>query len=466
MTAGRSLTAMVLAGGGGSRFRSARPKVVHAMLGRPMLLWALQAAHEAGATRIVVVVSPEIETDVRALVAAMPEVVLALQPVKNGTGGAVQFGLAQVPADGDLLVVCGDTPLLRGSTLSQFVADHRAARAVATVLSGVPADAGRYGRIVRDSQGRAQAIVEYADATDGQKKIAEVNTGVWAFDLAWLRAAIAQLKPENAQAELYLTDLLAAAYAQQRSHAWVGQDFGEFGGINTRQEFAAAWDLLQQRVLDQLQASGVSLIGHGFRIEPGVQLGRDCVVYAPATLTGHTRLGEAVVVETGCVLHNAQVEAGVQIKPYTLIEDARVGQAATVGPFARLRPATDLAEGVHIGNFVELKKARVGKGSKINHLSYVGDAEVGAGANIGAGTITCNYDGVHKHTTVIGDGAFIGSNTSLVAPVTVGARAITGAGSVITRSVPDEALAVERSDQREVAGYAQRRVRPKKAGSQ
>lgn len=459
MSAAHRLTAMVLAGGGGSRFRSARPKVVHPMLGRPMLLWALQAAREAGSDRIVVVVSPEIEADVRALVEPMPDVSLALQPIKNGTGGAVQFGLPAVDGEGDLLVVCGDTPLLRGTTLATFVADHRRAVAAATVLSAVPADAGRYGRIVRDSHGCAQGIVEFADATEGQKKIAEVNTGVWAFDLTWLRNAIAGLRPDNAQAELYLTDLLASAYAQKRSHAWVAQDFGEFGGINTRQEFADAWSVLQQRVLDQLMAQGVTLIGREFRIEPTVTVGRDSVLYAPVTLTGATVLGESVVVETGCAVHDAQLATGVHAKPYTIIEGARVGAAAVLGPFARLRPDTELAEDVHIGNFVELKKTRVAQGSKINHLSYVGDAEVGAGVNIGAGTITCNYDGVLKHRTVIGEGAFIGSNTSLVAPVTVGARAITGAGSVITRSVPDEALAVERSDQREVAGYGRRRTR-------
>ncbi|MCC7071616.1 MAG: bifunctional UDP-N-acetylglucosamine diphosphorylase/glucosamine-1-phosphate N-acetyltransferase GlmU [Deltaproteobacteria bacterium] len=453
----RNVAALVLAAGKGTRMSSALPKVLHPACGKPLIAWPTEAALGAGASPVVLVLGHGGDVVERAVRRRFGDTVrTARQEAQLGTGHAARVGLEALGAwSGTVLIVYGDCPLLTSEHLAALVdLRHRTAAPLALWTTRVD-DPHGYGRVLRGSDGLPERIVEEKDATPEQRRIDEINPGVYAADAAWLRTALGRLTPANAQGELYLTDLVAAARADGRGVATLEVDAKETQGVNDRAQLAAAAAVLQERVIRRAQLEGVTfLLPTSVVVDADVRFGVDVTVGPLVQLTGATDVKDEVVVGAGCVLHDTVVAAGSIIHPYSVCDGARVGEGCTVGPFARLRPGAVLDEGAHVGNFVEMKKARLGKGSKANHLTYLGDAEVGAGANIGAGTITCNYDGVGKYQTTIGDGVFVGSNATLVAPVTIGRGGYVAAGSTISADVPEDALAIGRGRQENKPGYA------------
>jgi bifunctional UDP-N-acetylglucosamine pyrophosphorylase/glucosamine-1-phosphate N-acetyltransferase len=438
--------------------RSAIPKVLHEVAGRPMLARVLDVARAAGCDPIVVVVGHGGEA-VRAAFADSG-VVWAEQREQKGTGHA----LAQAaPALGVrpqiVLVLSGDVPLLRSSTLERLLdaaASHWGAMAVASLDSP-----GRLGRVLARPDGTLDRIVEAADASPEELAIRCVNAGLYALPSPALFAFLERLNPSNAQGELYLTDALGDAVRSGERIALVDlADPDEALGVNDREDLARVHRLALARKAKELMASGVTLLApERTAIEPEVEVGADTTIHPDVTIRGATRIGGRCTIGQGVVIRDCRIVDDAVIEPYSVLEGAEVGAACRVGPFARLRAGTVLETGSRVGNFVETKKARIGRGAKASHLAYLGDAEVGAGANIGAGAVTCNFDGVAKHRTVIGEGAFIGSDTMLVAPIEIGAQAMTAAGSVITKDVPAGALAIERAEPRVFPGWAARRGR-------
>jgi bifunctional UDP-N-acetylglucosamine pyrophosphorylase/glucosamine-1-phosphate N-acetyltransferase len=450
--------AVVLAAGEGKRMRSARPKVLHPLAGRPLLLHALAVARSAGVAGTVVVVGRGGDA-VRAALAGEAGVRFAEQPEPRGTGDALLAARpALPPAAGVLLVLSGDVPLVGPATVARLLARHRQARAAATVLTARLPDPAGYGRVVR-LRGRLRAIVEERDATPAQRRVREVNAGTYAFAPAALWPALARLAPDNAQGERYLTDAVRSlARAGRRVETVAAADPLEVAGVNDRVQLAALERVVRQRTLERLMREGVTVLDPATTwVDADVRVGRDTVLYPGVRLEGRTAVGENCVVGPGSLLADATLGDGVTVRAYCVVAEAEVGAGASVGPFAHLRPGTVLEAGARVGTFVELKQASLGRDARVPHLAYVGDASVGEGANLGAGTITCNYDGVRKHRTDIGAGAFVGTNASLVAPVRIGAGAYVGAGSVITKDVPPGALAVERSHQVVKEGWAARR---------
>jgi bifunctional UDP-N-acetylglucosamine pyrophosphorylase/glucosamine-1-phosphate N-acetyltransferase len=432
-------TAVVLAAGLGTRMKSDLPKVLHKVAGRTMIGHVLAALDAAAVDRTVVVVGDGMD----GLAAAVAPHPTAVQTERLGTALAVLAArdfIKAHPAD-DLLVVFGDTPLITPETLAAMLAARRSpARPGVVVLGFEPANPAPYGRLILDGDGALASIVEAKDATPEQLAVTLCNSGVMVIDGARALDWLDRIGNDNAKGEYYLTDIVAIARADGATAAVVIGDADEVLGINSRIELAEAEAITQRRLRARAMEGGATLIDPDtVYLSWDTQLGRDVVV------------GPNVVFGPG-----VRIADNVEIRAFCHIEGATVGTGTVIGPFARLRPGADLAEGVHIGNFVEIKAATLGAGSKANHLSYVGDSIVGAGVNIGAGTITCNYDGHVKSRTVIGDGAFIGSNTALVAPVTVGAGAIVGAGSAISKNVAAGALAVTRAEQKEVQGWADR----------
>ncbi len=433
--------ALILAAGRGTRMRSALAKVLHPLLGRPMVGWAVAAAQQAGFS-VQVVVNHQ-EQEVRAALAEAG-VGFARQSEPRGTGHAVLCALDALPEEGVLVVMAGDCPLLRPSTLAHLRAAH--GDNLVTVLTAHLADPAEYGRVLRGPDGRPQRIVEHAEASPEIRAIHEINTGVYAFDLAWLRAVLPTFQPHPPKGEIYLTDALEAAAG--RVGAVVHPDPVEVLGVNDRWALAEAKKVLRTRILREHALSGVSFDDPDSTVvEPDVRLGEDVEIGPGAILSGRTVVEDGARVGPYAIVHDSHVGVGATVHAHSVLQGARLEVGASAGPFARLRPGSVLGPRAAVGNFVELKKARFGAGAKASHLSYVGDADVGEGANIGAGTITCNYDGFQKHQTTIGAGAFIGSNTALVAPVTVGEGAIIGAGSVIVAEVPADAVAVARGEQ-------------------
>jgi len=451
-----STAAVILAAGQGKRMKSALPKVLHRCAGAPLIRYVLDAVAAAGITEVVIVIGTGAALVREALGHSYKYV---LQEPQRGTGDAVAKALPQVSFDcGDLLVLCGDTPLLTPGSLTRLLATRREASADACILTSMFDDPSGYGRIVRDASGLVEAIVEDGDATPGQKEIEEINTGTYSFDRAALEEALAGLRPENSQGEYYLTDVIGLLRQAGGAVAALAAPSAETAGINTRRELAAAGRIFRQRECERLMDAGVTIIDPAVTyIDRGVEVGRDTVIYPFCFLEGATRVGANCVVGPGTRLVDTDLGSGVAVQSSLLI-GSTAGDGCQIGPFAYLRPGTVLAEGVKVGDFVELKQVQVGPGSKIPHLSYVGDAVLGAGVNVGAGAITCNYDGVSKHKTQIGDGAFIGSNTNLVAPVCIGREAVTGAGSTITKDVPEGSLAVERARQVVVPGWRRKRM--------
>ncbi len=445
------LDVVVLAAGKGTRMHSDLPKVLHRLAGKHLLGHVLDAARCLQPTRMVVVYGHGGEAVPSACGA--PDVAWALQEQQLGTGHAVQTALPQVGDDGAVLILYGDVPLIRAETLKTLA--HLAAAGEVALLTAELADPHGYGRILRSDSGAVTGIVEEKDASQEQKAVREINTGILAAPAGSLRKWIAALRNDNAQGEYYLTDIIALAVADGVSvttcnpqHEW------EILGVNSKQQLAELERIHQAETARALLARGVTLLDPS-RVDVRGELvcGRDVTLDINSLFEGRVELGDGVTVGANCVLRDVKVGAGTAIEPFTHIQDAEIGPGCHIGPYARIRPGTILARDAHIGNFVELKNSQVGEGSKINHLSYVGDTTVGRKVNIGAGTITCNYDGANKHRTVIEDDAFIGSDTQLVAPVTVRKGATIGAGSTVTKDAPEGELTLSRAKQVTIPGW-------------
>jgi len=456
------LTAIILAAGEAKRMRSARPKVLHPLCGRPLIAYPISAAQALGA-RIVVVVGRGAE-EVRAAVPTEVGATFVEQKERLGTGHAVlQAHVACGDAPGTVLVLPGDVPLLTEATLGRLVERHRESGAAATLLTAEVDDPTGYGRVLRE-QGRPVGIVEHRDATEAQKRIREIGTSVYCFDARRLWPALAQVTPENEQGEYYLTDVIAILQRQgHRLEAEIAADPGECLGVNDRKQLAELGAIMRRRILDRLMASGVTVVDPASAdVDDTVTIGTDTVLHPGVILEGKTVLGAECVVSTGCQLTDTTVGDRVLFKPYCVIASSTIEEGVQLGPFCHLRPQSHVGANAKIGNFVELKKSRIGRGSKVPHLSYVGDTKMGEGVNVGAGTITCNYDGVNKHETVIADRVFVGTNSSLVAPLTIGEGAYVAAGSVITKDVPPGALAVARGRQEMREGWVARKQKDRK----
>ncbi len=444
------LHVIILAAGAGKRMKSLLPKVLQPVAGRPMLAHVIETARQLQPAGIHVVHGHGGEA-VRAAFPGKGDLVWAEQLQQLGTGHAVLQAMSAVPDTAQVLVLYGDVPLIRADTLRALL--HDAPRLA--VLAAELDDPTGYGRIVRDAEGKVAAIVEQKDADDEQKRIRTVNTGIITAESTALRRWLSGLSNANAQGEYYLTDVFAAAAAEYTPAALVHvADPQEAEGANDPWQLAQlerAWQLRAARALCE---QGVRLLDPARLDQRGtVKAGRDVQIDANVVLEGEVELGDGVVVGAFVRLKDVRLGAGTEVRPHCDLEGVVSEGAAQIGPFSRLRPGTVLADGVHVGNFVETKKATLGKGSKANHLTYLGDAVIGSGTNIGAGTITCNYDGVNKFQTTIGDRVFVGSNSSLVAPVTLGDGATIGAGSVVTRDAPEERLTVARSRQQTIEGW-------------
>ncbi len=454
-TGERPLVAVVLAAGKGTRLRSQRPKVLHEVAGRPMLERVLAAATAAGCRRQLVVVghgADEIRTAVRG-----EDLDWVEQAEQRGTGHALAQVAAALDGAARLLVLSGDVPLVRPATLTRLI--EAAAGVWGSLAVARLAEPGSLGRALVDN-GRLVRIVEAAGASPAELAEKRVNAGLYLLPAPEIFGFLDGLEPDPVTGELYLTDALSAAAAAHAVAAVELDDPSEALGVNDQADLARAHRALLDRRAGELQRSGVTLLEPArISVEPEVEVGADTVLHAGVRLAGASVVGRACVLHQGVWLRDSRLGDGVEVAPYSVLDGVEVADRCRVGPFSRLRPGTVLESGARTGNFVEVKNARLGAGVKANHLAYIGDAEIGDGANIGAGAVTCNYDGERKHRTVVGRRAFIGSDTMLVAPVEVGDEATTAAGSVITRDVPDGALAVERGRQRNVTGWAARRKR-------
>jgi bifunctional UDP-N-acetylglucosamine pyrophosphorylase/glucosamine-1-phosphate N-acetyltransferase len=446
-----NLNIVILAAGKGTRMHSDLPKVLHPLAGRPLLGHVIGAARRLNPAKLLVVYGHGGD----ALPKAFPDtdIIWVNQAQQLGTGHAIQQAVPELDQDGVTLVLYGDVPLIADATLRTLLGVLQG-ESVGLLTVDLPDPAG-YGRIVRDAQGRVKAIVEHKDASEAERTIREINTGIMALPTAGLKKWLAALRSDNAQGEYYLTDVIAMAVAEGKavSSCQPHRHWEVLGG-NSAAQLAHLERLFQHEIASNLMERGVRLTDPK-RIDVRGELtcGRDVAIDANCIFEGRVVLGDNVVVGANCVLRDVNVASGTRIAPFSLIEEAQIGAGGRIGPFARIRPGTVLAENVHIGNFVELKNSQVDRGSKINHLSYVGDATVGKNVNIGAGTITCNYDGANKHRTVIEDEAFIGSDTQLVAPITVGKGATIGAGATLTRDAPPEQLTLSRAKQVSVPGW-------------
>jgi bifunctional UDP-N-acetylglucosamine pyrophosphorylase/glucosamine-1-phosphate N-acetyltransferase len=440
--------------------RSARAKVLHEVAGHPLVYYPVKRALELGADPVVVVVGHQAEAVRAALSAELPDAPIrfARQKRQLGTAHAVlQARRALLGHPGPVLVLAGDTPLLTAGTLRAVAAARRRARAKLSFATMVLDPPGGYGRVVRDGAGRPLRVVEARDASAEELSITEVNAGLYCAEAAFLFEALRQVGSANAQGEFYLPDLVGMAAAGAKVVA-VRIPAAEAAGVNDRAELARAGRALVARLSEDFARRGVTIEDPArFDCDEGVLLSPDVVIEPGVRLRGRTRVGSGTVIGAGCILCDVVVEEGVTLQPYTVARETRIAAGASVGPFTHTRPGSEIGPGAHVGNFVELKKTRLGKGSKANHLSYLGDAEIGEGVNIGAGTITCNYDGRHKHPTRIGDRAFIGSDSILVAPIEIGEGAYVAAGSTLTEKVPPGALALGRARQEIKEGWVARR---------
>jgi bifunctional UDP-N-acetylglucosamine pyrophosphorylase/glucosamine-1-phosphate N-acetyltransferase len=453
---------VVLAAGLGTRMKSERAKVLHEVAGRPLVVWVVENALAAGAGRVVVVLGHQVDA-IRALLDARygaGRIEIAHQAEQRGTGHAVQAAmpaLASEPDDRLVVILYGDAPLLRPERVAELVRAAQTSPAHIALVSTRPSAPVAYGRLVRDGAGKLLKIVEHADASEAERAIPEMNAGFYAVRLRELRADLASLGSNNAQGEIYLTDLAERAAA--RGGATVTEaPFDEVTGINDRIDLARTEKEARLRILERWMLSGVTIVDPAstyIDAEVG-PIGRDTWIGPGVCLRGKTRIGARARIDTGSVLTDVEVADDALLKPYTVASKSSIGERAQTGPFAHLRPDTMLEADVRVGNFVETKKAHLMAGAKANHLTYLGDVSVGARANIGAGTITCNYDGFNKHKTTIEAGAFIGSDTQLVAPVTVGRDAYVASGATVTRDVPRSALALSRVKQVNVEGWADR----------
>ena len=450
-----NLVAVILAAGKGTRMRSKYPKVLHKVGGKPMLQHVIDAATVAGCDEKVVIVGHEAEL-VEKMVGSQGKI--ALQAEQLGTGHAVmQTAEALKGFTGTALILCGDTPLLEGEELKKFCEAHKASGAAATVLTAVMDDPFGYGRIVRDEKGNVQAIVEQKDATEAQKAIKEINTGIYCMECPLMFDVLATLTNDNAQGEYYLTDVLEKLnQAGQKVGGVVTKDSDMVMGINSRKQLSVAEGVMRQRILDKLMDNGVTIMDPASTfIEGSVKIGRDTIIYPYTWLEGTTEIGEDCEIGPNARFTNVKIGNDNHLQ-FIYGHDCEVKNHVTAGPYVHLRPDTVISDGVKIGNYVEVKNSNVGEGTKLPHLTYIGDSDIGSGVNMGCGCITVNYDGKKKHRTIIGDNAFVGCNTNLVAPVTVQANTYIGAGSTITKEVPENALGIARAKQKNIEGWAEK----------
>ena len=449
------LVAIILAAGKGTRMKSKLPKVLHKVGGQPMVAHVLTAAQEAGAEQKVVVVGFGAEK-VEEFIADKAKIVV--QKEQLGTGHAVlQTKAVLGSTQGTALILCGDTPLLEGAELKKFYEAHVKAGAAVSVLTAETANPFGYGRILRDAKGQVTGIVEEKDATAEQKQIHEINTGIYCAQLPLMFELLATLSNNNAQGEYYLTDILTKCQAQGKLICGIKtQDFDMVMGINSRKQMSVAEGIMRQRVLDKLMDAGVTIMDPASTfIEKTVEIGSDTISYPYTWLEGQTKIGEDCKIGPSTRLTNVEVGNNVTMQ-FTYGHECKVENDVTMGPYVHLRPDTVLHDKVKIGNFVEVKNSVVGKGTKLPHLSYIGDSDLGSGINMGCGCITVNYDGKKKHRTTIEDDAFVGCNSNLVAPVKVGKGSYIAAGSTITKDVPADALGVGRGRQVNIEGWAEK----------
>ena len=459
MSPSRPAAVVILAAGEGTRMKSAVPKVLHPLCGRSMLGHALAATRELSPQRLVVVVGHRRDEVTAHIAAAAPEAEVVVQDRQGGTGHAVRTVIEAIgPIEGQVIVTYGDMPLLRGSTLDELAREHERARNMVTVLTAEVDDPGGYGRIVRDASGAISEIVEETDATVGQRRILEINSGCYAFDGALLADAIKRIAAGNVLGQEYLTDVVAILRGDgHRVGTLLAADPSEIQGVNDRVQLAVARRLYNDRLLEYWMRAGVTIADPATTwFDVGVTLEPDAEIGPSTQLEGRTVIAAGARVGPGCVLRDTAVGPGATVIN-AVCDSAEIGARASVGPFTYLRPGTRLGPGTRAGSYVEMKNAVVGEDSKVPHLTYVGDADIGAGSNIGAATVFANYDGVAKHHTTVGDHVRIGSDTMLVAPVEVGDGAYTAAGSVITENVPPGALAIGRASQHTVPGWVRRR---------
>ena len=446
-----NLAVVILAAGKGTRMKSDLPKVLHPIAGRPMVQHVVDAAGALDPDNTVLIYGHGGDAVRQAVTGSRLQ--WAEQAEQLGTGHAVAQALPHLEED-VVLVLYGDVPLIQPQTLRDFVArvDDQSLALMTLTLD----DPSGYGRVIRDGDGKVRRVVEQKDASDDEKAVREINTGILACTRRFLNDSLPRLSNSNAQGEYYLTDLIAMAVdagmevvTEQPGHAW------EVDGVNDRVQLARLERVYQRVRAESLMRAGVTLLDPArLDIRGNLQCGQDVTLDINTVLVGDVVIGDRVTVGPNCLIRNARIGSGTHIEANSVVDGAVVGEECQVGPFARLRPGTELAARAKVGNFVETKKAYVGEGSKVNHLTYIGDSRIGKGVNVGAGTITCNYDGVNKFQTVMKDGAFIGSNSSLVAPVTIGENATVGAGSVVTKDVPDQGLAVARDQQRNIQNWS------------
>ena len=452
------VAALVLAAGQGTRMKSGQAKVLFEVASLPLIEWPLRRLDDVGASPVVIVVGHQAQA-VQSYVEGRDSTAqarFALQTQRLGTGHAARVGLEQLAGfEGIILILYGDVPLLETSSLRSLLEAVDPPHRPLALISAEFEDPSGYGRVLRDEAGNVVRIVEHKDATTAERACREVNAGIYAAEAAFLRRALAGLSNQNAQGEYYLTDIVDAALAEDLEVAGLEIDAEEVQGANDRAQLAVLERLAHRRTIARHMAAGVTFLDPAHTsVGVDVEIGRDSVIHSGVHLRGKTRVGPECHVDVGCILTDTTLDSGVSVHPYSVLEGARVQSGCSVGPFARLRPETMLGPGARVGNFVEVKKSVLGPGSKANHLAYVGDSSVGALANIGAGTITCNYDGVGKSPTEIGEGVFVGSNSTLVAPVTLSAGSYVAAGSVLTEDVPENALALGRARQVNKPGRA------------
>jgi bifunctional UDP-N-acetylglucosamine pyrophosphorylase/glucosamine-1-phosphate N-acetyltransferase len=446
---------VLLAAGKGTRMRSELAKVLHRAGGLSLVEHVVRACQALKPIQLLVVIGHQAE-EVSAVVTALGAQTVVQQP-QRGTGHAMQVARRAIRKSAKFaIVVPGDAPLLRTETLAALLDTHRRGEAAATILTAELNDPTDYGRILRDSEGRVQAIVEEKSATPEQRAIREVNSSIYCFTLTKLWPCLNALRPENAHRELYLTDVIGLLRQQnERVLAYVAPDSQEILGCNTRGALADVDRIFRARKAAELMESGVTIyLPETVVIDPEVTAGPDTIVEPGVQLLGKTRIGACCKIGTGSILLDSRIDDEAVIAAYSVLDSCRVWPKAKIGPFSRLRPGSDIREGAHVGGFVEIKKSVIHEGAKVPHLSYIGDATIGRDSNIGAGTITCNYDGFAKYPTTIGEGVFIGSDTALVAPVRVGRGAYVAAGSTITENVPADALAIARGRQANKPGWA------------
>lgn len=454
------VSVVVLAAGQGMRMNSALPKVLQPLAGRPLLGHVIATARALKPAAIHIVYGHGGD-QVRATFAGDTDLHWALQAEQLGTGHAVMQAMPAIPDDHEVLVLCGDVPLVRAAPLERLVA--AAASGDLALLTAKLDDPTGYGRVLRNAKGAVSSIVEHKDANEDQRRVDEINTGLIAYGAGALRAALGKLTNKNAQGEYYLTDVIGFAYAAGATvRGILVEEPTDTLGINDRSQLAVAERTLQRRRAADLLARGVTLADpERIDIRGDVTVGRDVFIDVGVVLEGKIIIGDRSYIGPYSVIADSTLGAGVHVHPHTIMNGVAAGDDCEIGPFARLRPGTKLSGHVKVGNFVETKNSQVAPHSKINHLSYVGDATVGEKVNVGAGTITCNYDGANKHRTTIGDNAFIGSGSMLVAPVEIGAGATIGAGSTITKDTPPDQLTLERSKQFSVPGWQRPKKKPK-----